>query len=183
MNSLEKSNLTQDNIDYIILVGGTTKIPHIKTILKKIFHFNKILDTINPDTIVSQGASILGSIINGTCSKDLVVMDVSQYSYGIEDDDGNFVTVIEKNMPLPSKVTKKFTTTKDFQDNIEIKIYQGDSNKCSENYLIGTITLEIEKNKKNIPIILISFHLDINNILTIYIEDKKTGNNKQVIIN
>jgi molecular chaperone DnaK (HSP70) len=184
MHCLEKSKLSQEKIDYVILVGGSTKIPYIKTtIIKKIFHFNKILDSIDPDITVSIGASILGSIINGTCKKDMVVMDISQYSYGIEDDNGNFICIIEKNMPLPCKATKKFTTSDDNLNNIEIKIYQGDSNICKENYLIGKLFLDIENEKKGVPVINISFNLDVNNILTIFAEDKKTGKYNKLIIN
>jgi molecular chaperone DnaK (HSP70) len=183
IDSLYKSNLTTDMIDYIILIGGTTKIPYIKNIIKKIFHNNNILDTIDPDTTVAVGAGILGSIINNTNKKELIVLDVSQYSYGIEGDNGTFITIIEKDMHLPCKIIKKFTTTDDDIENLVIKIYQGEHNKCKDNYYIGKIDLQIEKFKKGVPVINISFSLDINNILTIYVEDKKTGNNKQLIIN
>jgi molecular chaperone DnaK (HSP70) len=183
MTSLDKSKLTQDNIDYIILIGGTTKIPHIKTIIKKIFHYNKILDSIDPDTTISIGASILGSIINNTNKKELIVLDISQFSYGIEGDNKEFITIIEKDMPLPCKVTKKFTTTDDNTDKLEVKIYQGENKMCEDNYYIGKIELNIDKEKRGVPVINITFSLDINNILTIYIEDKKTGNNNKVIIN
>jgi molecular chaperone DnaK (HSP70) len=183
MNSLEKAKLSQDKIDYIILIGGTTKIPHIKTIIKKIFHYNKILDSIDPDTTVSIGASILGSIINNTNKKELIILDISQFSYGIEDDNGEFITIIEKDMPLPCKITKKFTTTNDNMDKLEVKIYQGENKECKYNYYMGKIDLNIDKEKKGVPVINITFTLDINNILTIYMEDKKTGNNQKLIIN
>jgi molecular chaperone DnaK len=169
MESLEKSKLTQDNIDYIILVGGSSKIPHIKNIIKKIFHYNKLLDTMNPETIVSEGASILGAIINNTLNKDLVLLDISQFEYSIEDDDNNLIVMIERNMLLPCKITKKFTTTKDYINDIEIKIFQ-------DNLLLGKLELnKLEYEKKGIPVINITFELDVSAMLIVYIEDKKTG--------
>jgi molecular chaperone DnaK len=171
MESLNKSKITQDKIEYIILVGGTTKIPYLKTIIKKIFHYDKILDNINPDTVVSEGASILGAIINRTLRKDIILMDISQFEYAIEDDENNMIIMIEKDTPLPFKIRKKFTTTKDYMEEIEIKIYQ-------DKLLIGSIKLNnFEKNKKGIPVINITFELSVSSMLTVYIEDKKSGNN------
>ena len=171
MESLNKTKLSQDKIDYVVLVGGSTKIPHIKTILKKIFHYNKILNTVNPDTVVSEGASILGAIINKTLNKDIVLLDVSQFEYSIEDDEDNMIIMIEKNMPLPCKINKKFTTSNDYTEKIEVKIYQ---NKL----LLGKLELkDFEKDKKGVPVINITFELNASSMLSVYIEDKKTGKN------
>jgi molecular chaperone DnaK len=168
MEGLEKSKLTQDNIDYVILVGGSSKIPYIKTIIKKIFHYNKLLDSINPDTVVSEGASILGAIISNTLNKDLVLLDISQFEYSIEDDEDNIIVMIERNMLLPCKISKKFTTTKDYLDKIEIKIYQ-------DKILLGKLDLnKLEKEKKGVPVINITFELNVSSMLTVYVEDKKT---------
>jgi molecular chaperone DnaK (HSP70) len=171
MEGLNNSKLSQDNINYIILVGGSTKIPYIKTIIKKIFHYNKLLDTINPDTIVSEGASILGASINNTLNKELLLLDISQFQYSLEDDDNNMIIMIERNMPLPCKISKKFTTTHDYTNKIEVKVFQ-------DKILLGKLFLmDFEKDKKGVPVINITFELNVSSILSVYIEDKKTGKN------
>lgn len=171
MESLDKAKLSQDKIDYVVLVGGSTKIPHIKTILKKIFHYDKILDTINPDTVVSEGACLLGAILNRTLNKDIVLLDVSQFEYSIEDDNNNMIVMIEKNMPLPCKINKKFTTSNDYTEKIEVRVFQ-------DKLLLGNLELkDFDKDKKGIPVINITFELNVSSMLSVYIEDKKTGKN------
>lgn len=178
---LESAGLTRDDIDDVILVGGSTRIPKIQKLILDFFrgtNIKNLITSLNPDEVVSAGASIYGYIIthnDDPFSENLVLLDITPLSLGIETLQKQMTTVIPRNTVIPTKKTKIFTTDTDYQDMVTIKIFEGERKLTKNNFHVGTFDLcGFEKGPRGYPIIKITFHIDINGILQVTAYEKKS---------
>jgi heat shock 70kDa protein 1/2/6/8 len=179
------TELQNKDIDEILLVGGTTRMPKIRFILHN--YFNKLPCTsINPDYVVAAGASIYGYMIDNKddpfCS-NLVLLDILPLSLGVETTDGIMTVIISRNTNIPTKITKRFTTEKNNQTEITINVFEGERKLTKDNYKIGSFVLSgIEEAKHGIPIILVTFEVDVNGIITVSATNKYNNKTSQLVI-
>lgn len=180
---LECCELSKKSIDEIILVGGMTRIPIIRHNIEK--YFNKDVNcSINPDNVVSIGAAIHGYMImnNKNIEDRLLLIDRLALSIGVETSGDLMDIIIPRGTIIPTKKTKKYTTDTDYIDSINIKIYEGERKFTKDNFLIGDFTLTgIEKQKRGIPEIQITFEIDSDGIIKIKAEDLDNPLNKRII--
>lgn len=158
----------------VILVGGQTRMPLIqKTLLE--FFGTPPRKGINPDEVVALGAAIMGNALMGATT-DLILMDVTPLSLGIEVQGGIFVPIIQRNTPVPTKRTHLFTTVRDYQDQVRVRVYQGESDQVTENELLGEFTLVgIRPAPRGEPKIEVAFHINSEGILSVSARDLETG--------
>lgn len=179
--TLDEANLEKEDIKKVLLVGGSTKIPMIKSKLENMFP-GKVESKIDPEECVALGAAIQGAIINKDV-ENLVLVDVIPLSLGIEVDGGLFVPIIERNTSIPTDNTKTFTTIVDNQKQVEINVYQGERKVCKENIYLGKFTLSgIRKAKAGEPQIKVKFAIDVNGILKVSAYDVDTKVKHEIII-
>ena len=175
-NALEDAKLTKDKIDEIVLVGGSTRIPKIQEMVKE--YFNKApRKDINPDEAVAYGAAFQAYNISNNEEGDLeqlVVVDVTPLSLGIEILGGYMSTIIKRNKPIPIKVTEEYFTVVDYQEKGDVKVYQGERKYAKDNFFLGQFTCDIiQKDKKAGEVKFdITFDLDINNTLKVTAKEK-----------
>ena len=178
---LESAKMKKDDIDEVILVGGSTRIPKIQKLILDFFNDTKIkhlTTSLNPDEVVSAGASIYGYIMthkDDPFSKDLFLADITPLSLGIETLQKQMTIVIPRNTVIPTKKIKVFTTDTDNQDTVSIKIFEGERKLTKNNFHVGTFDLTgFEKGPRGYPIIRITFHIDINGILQVTAHEKRS---------
>lgn len=180
---LNLCDLTKNDIDEIIMVGGMTRVPIVRYSVERFF--NKDVNcSINPDNVVSIGASINGyMLLNNESIKDkLLLIDRTSLSIGLETSGGIMDILIPRGTIIPVKKTKKYSTDTDYVDSIDIKIFEGERKFTKNNFLIGDFTLSgIEKQKKGIPSIQITFSIDQDGIIKIFAEDLDNPLNKKSI--
>jgi molecular chaperone DnaK (HSP70) len=180
---LEICDIEKDNINEIIMVGGMTKMPIIRYNIEKFFNRN-VNYSINPDNVVSIGAAIHGFMINNKNSIDdkILLIDRTSLSVGVETSGGIMDVLIPRGTIIPIKKTKKYSTDQDYVDSIDIKIFEGERKFTKDNFLIGDFSLTgIEKQKRGIPEINITFSIDSNNIIKVTAEDINNPLNKKCI--
>ncbi len=179
--ALKKTELHHEEIDEVLLVGGSTRIPLVQSKVKE--YFKKELNKkINPDEIIAIGAAIQGSIINGK-TKDIILLDVTPISLGVKTMGGSFTRVIDSNTTIPTKRTLIFTTAEDNQSEVEIDIFQGEREIAEENKLLGKFTLKnIPPAPKGIPRIEVTFSINVNGILKVSAIDLSTKNKKEFFV-
>ena len=180
-SALSKAKLKNSDIDEIILVGGSTRIPYIQSEIEK--HFNiKPNKSVNPDEAVSIGATIQGGIISGDVT-DVLLLDVIPISIGIETMGGVFTKLIESNTTIPTRKSEVFSTASDNQPSVEIHILQGERPMAKDNKSLGRFHLDgILPSPRGIPQIECSIDVDANGILTVTAKDKGTGKENKIRI-
>lgn len=178
---LMSANLTKDDIDDVILVGGSTRIPKIQKLILDFFvntQIKHLTMSLNPDEVVSAGASIYGYIMThqeDPFSENLVLLDITPLSLGIETLQKQMTVIIPRNTVIPTRKTKIFSTDTDDQDNVAIKIFEGERKLTKNNFHVGTFNLSgFEKGPRGYPIIKITFHIDINGILQVTAHEKRS---------
>ncbi len=179
--ALEDSGLSASEIDKILLVGGSTRMPMVQ---KKIVSLlgKEPTKGINPDECVAAGAAIQGAIMKGD-HKDIVLVDVTPLSLGIETLGGVFTKIIERNTAIPAQQSQVFTTAADNQPEVGIAIYQGERPMAADNVKLGQFTLDgIAPAPRGIPQIEVSFNIDTNGILNVSAKDKGTGKEQSIKI-
>lgn len=182
-NALESSGLNKDEIDEIIMVGGATRMPLIRD--KITTYFNKVPNTtVNPDEVVAVGASIQAYIINNkhdAFSQGVTLLDITPLSLGVEVAGGVMDVIIPRNTNIPTKVIKSYTNDTDYDKSILIKIFEGERMLTKDNFSIGEFLLDdIKPEPKGSAIIEISFNIDINGIILVTAEDKKSESIKSI---
>jgi len=176
---LKDAKLKPNEIDDIVLVGGSTRIPKMQQMLQEFFGGKKLCRSLNPDEAVAYGAAVQGAILTGARSKatdNLLLLDVTPLSLGIETTGRVMSVIIPRNSPIPCVKTQTYTTEENFQTEIDVCVYEGERSRTDQNNLLGKFSISgIEKAKRGVPKIDVSFSLDSNGMLAVSAKDQTTG--------
>jgi molecular chaperone DnaK len=179
--ALQDAGVTPKDIDEVVLVGGSTRIPKVHQMVRDLFgkEPNK---SVNPDEVVAVGAAVQGGVLGGEV-KDVLLLDVTPLSLGIETLGGVFTKLIERNTTIPTRKSEVFSTAADSQTSVEIKVFQGERAMARDNRLLGVFQLVgIPPAPRGIPQVEVTFDIDANGILNVSAKDRATNNEQKITI-
>ena len=181
---LDDAKMKKTEIDEIVLVGGSTRVPRVQTLLSEYFDGKTLNKSVHPDEAVAYGAAVQGAILSGvrdSATANLLLVDVIPLSLGIEVEGKSFAKVVPRNTPVPCKKKQEFTTVYDYQDEIDVRIFEGERSNTDGNHLLGEFQITgIERAKKGEPKIDVQFEVNTNGLLTVTARDRETGANAEV---
>jgi molecular chaperone DnaK len=179
--ALQDAKLSKSEIDQVILVGGSTRIPAVKNLLKDLLG-KPLNETVNPDEVVAMGAAVQAGIIAGEIT-DLILLDVTPLSLGVETMGGLMTTIINRNASIPVKQSEVFSTGSDMQDAVEIHVLQGERQFAKDNKSLGIFKLKgIPPAPRGVPKINVTFQLDVNGLLSVSAREEQSGQEQSIKI-
>lgn len=183
-NALKDAKWAKKDVDHIVLVGGSTRIPRVQEMLREFFDGKELDRSVHPDEAVAYGAALQAGILSGAKrTADILVVDATPLSLGIETQHGVMTVLIERNTSIPTKKTQTFSTASDNQDRVDVKVYEGERSFARDNRLLGNFTLSgIPPAPRGIPKIDVTFELDVNSILTVSAKDLGSGSHQTIRI-
>ena len=181
LNALKDAKLKPSDIHEVVLVGGSTRVPRVQRLVRDMFG-KEPHQGVNPDEVVSLGAAIQGGIIAGDV-KDVVLLDVTPLSLGIETEGGILTVLVERNTTIPTTKTETFSTAADNQPAVTVRVFQGERKMAGDNRLLDEFTLDgISAAPRGVPQIEVKFDIDVNGILSVSARDKATSKQHSIQI-
>ncbi len=179
--AMSDAGVTPQQIDEVVLVGGQTRMPRIQTLVRELFG-KEPHKGVNPDEVVAVGAAVQGGVLGGEV-KDVLLLDVTPLSLGIETLGGVFTKLIERNTTIPTRKSEVFSTAADSQTSVEIKVFQGERAMAKDNRLLGVFQLVgIPPAPRGVPQVEVTFDIDANGILNVTAKDRATNNEQKITI-
>jgi len=183
---LDDAKVAKEAVAQVVLVGGSTRIPKVQELLQEYFSGKQLCKSVNPDEAVAYGAAVQGAVLSGvrdSYMNSLILVDVCPLTLGIETEGRVFAKVVPRNTSVPCSRTKEFTTVEDFQPSVDVRVFEGERSITDGNHLLGEFVISgIERAKRGVPKIDVTFEINVSGLLTVSARDQMTGAQANIVI-